>query len=119
MAAKPYQEFLKNYGILEGDDGKPDNTKLNYSYDIMTPISLRTVEQVLSDKRKPDIFPTYTMQTGVRCENEKVLVLFMGPITHAEAAGFEVLRKNLNELTVVCTDVLSGEAIMRQVNEVQ
>lgn len=60
-----------------------------------------------------DGLDTYSLKGEGEAEQNNVLVLMVGPTTHAEIAGFELLHKHCDELIVCSESCLSGTEIVR------
>ncbi|CAL6000012.1 Sec1_family protein [Hexamita inflata] len=112
--SKQFTDMIKFFQVLELED-KPDKTKIQNCYQLINCLSVKVVENALGllEKKTKDQIQTYEFKTELKPDMNRVLVVYVGPMTHAEAAGLELLRKNFDELQVICSQVVDGQGLVK------
>ncbi|KAG5363742.1 Vacuolar protein sorting-associated protein 33 [Yarrowia sp. B02] len=129
--------FSNSFGSLSkqlhviSDQQDVDDTSIASAYSGYAPISVRTVEALLS--KKTDMFTklvdySYTDVSGAKEENEKkvknflsrdfqkkkTVVFFLGGVTWAEISALRLLGKSVKtELVIVTTGIINGNDVVK------
>ena len=100
---------------MDAEDKQVDKSKLNYVFNFAAPVSVKLVENLLAEKKRNESSPSHEVNYQLKAAENRILVVFVGPVTHAEQAAFDVLRRNnaADEIVVVGSAVADGFAVLK------